>query len=171
MKYLTFDSHGVVQCRLIKGICDIPEGAIEVDDDLWFRVSQETDGVWMLDADGEITKHALPVVAPNYIEQIAAVRYMHETASITVGSVAIDTGRDSQALITGAALSAVIDPEYVCVWKTINGPVELTATQLIGVAAAVRAHVQACFDREGQLLAALAEGAFTVDMLDEGWPA
>ncbi len=103
--------------------------------------------------------------------QIAAVRYQHETAGITVNGVRIDTHRDSQALITAAALSAVIDPAYVCIWKALNGPIELTATQLIGIATAVRAHVQASFDRECELLAALANGTYTVDMLDHGWPA
>jgi hypothetical protein len=103
-------------------------------------------------------------------ELISAERYRHETAGITLNGIAIDTGRDSQALITGATLSAVIDATYICTWKTVNGPVELTASQLIGVATAVRAHVQACFDREGELLAALEDGTFTADMLGEGWP-
>ena len=112
-----------------------------------------------------------PRAPADHAAQIAAVRYLHETAGITVNGVSIDTNRDSQALITAAALSAVIDPTYACIWKALSGPVELTATQLIAVATAVRAHVQACFDRECQLLEALAEGTYTIDMLDHGWPA
>jgi hypothetical protein len=107
----------------------------------------------------------------DHAAQIASVRYRHETAGITVNSVNIDTNRDSQALITAAALSAVIDPTYLCVWKALNGPVTLTAAQIIEIATAVRAHVQVCFDRECQLLTALTEGTYTVDMLDHGWPA
>lgn len=120
-------------------------------------------------ADGRFT--VPPITLEGHAAHIAAVRFEHETAGITVDGVSIDTHRDSQALITAAALSAVIDPTYVCIWKALNGPVELTATQLIGIATAVRAHVQASFDREFELLAALSAGTYTVDMLDHGWPA
>ncbi|WP_218190016.1 MULTISPECIES: DUF4376 domain-containing protein [unclassified Pseudomonas] len=120
-------------------------------------------------ADGIFTaKRETPI---DHAAHIARVRYQHETAGITVNGVNIDTHRDSQALITAAALSAVIDPTYVCVWKALSGPVTLTATQLIDIATAVRTHVQASFDRECQLLTALAEGTYKVDMLDHGWPA
>ncbi len=102
--------------------------------------------------------------------QIAAVRYRHEVAGITVNGVRIDTHRASQALITAAALSAVLNPAYACTWKALSGPVELNAAQLIDLAKAVRVHVQACFDRECQLLAALAKGTYKAAMLDKGWP-
>lgn len=101
---------------------------------------------------------------------IAARRYVAETAGIEVSGIHIDTGRDSQSLITGAALNAVIDPSYVCNWKTPSGFVQLDAQTLIGVATTLRAHVQACFDREAELLAALEDGTFTESMLGEGWP-
>lgn len=104
------------------------------------------------------------------IAAIAARRYVAETAGIEVSGVRIDTGRDSQALITGAALNAVIDPAYVCNWKTPSGFVQLDAQTLLGVATTLRAHVQACFDREAELLAALEDGTFTESMLGEGWP-
>lgn len=101
---------------------------------------------------------------------IAARRYSAETAGITVSGMFIDTGRDSQALITGAALSAFIDPSYVCNWKTPDGFVQIDAPTLISVSKAVRQHVQSCFDREGELLAALEAGAYSAEMLEEGWP-
>jgi hypothetical protein len=104
------------------------------------------------------------------IAAIAARRYVAETGGITVSGVQIDTGRDSQALITGAALNAFIDSTYVCNWKTATGFVQLDAQTLIGVATTLRAHVQACFDREAELLAALDAGTFSETMLDEGWP-
>ena len=55
-------------------------------------------------------------------------------------------------------------------WKTADGFVELTGEQVIGIARAVRAHVQACFDREAELLEALDVGELTDDMLGQGWP-
>ena len=101
---------------------------------------------------------------------IAARRYIAETAGIEVYGIRIDTGRDSQALITGAALNAVIDPTYICNWKTPSGFVQLDAQTLIGVATTLRSHVQACFDREAELLEALDAGEFSEGMLEEGWP-
>lgn len=96
---------------------------------------------------------------------IAAARYEAETAGTTVNGVLIDTGRDSQALITGAALAAVIDDNYSLNWKTETGFVHLTAPEIIAVAQAVRAHVQGCFDREGELVA-LVDAAQTAEELD-----
>jgi len=79
--------------------------------------------------------------------EIAAARWEAETAGID----GIKTDRESQALITGAALKAMQDSEYSCRWKTESGFVELTAPQILAIADAVRAHVQSCFDREGEL--------------------
>lgn len=104
--------------------------------------------------------------------EIAAARYAVETAGATVNGVLIDTGRDSQALITGAALAAMLDENYSLNWKTENGFIHLTAPEIIAVAQAVRAHVQKCFDREGELVA-LVDAAETKEDLDEiiiSWP-
>jgi hypothetical protein len=43
------------------------------------------------------------------------------------------------------------DPDYVVTWKAKNGWFQLDAATLIAIADAVRAHVQACFDKEKQL--------------------
>lgn len=104
------------------------------------------------------------------VAAIAARRWEAETAGITVNGTAIDTGRDSQALITGAAVSAMLDPAYSVRWKTPAGFIDLAGEQIIAMATAVRVHVQACFDREAELLEALANGSFTESMLEEGWP-
>lgn len=115
------------------------------------------------------TASFLPVL-PTLAEQIATERYNREGVGITVDGSVFDTTRDGQALIAGAAVSAILDPTYTCNWKTGSGFVELTASQLIGIATAVRAHVQACFDRELTLLRALESGEYKTDMLIEGWP-
>lgn len=125
-------------------------------------------------ASGSFTAPETPV-APDPTEDeltalIAARRYLAETSGITVNGMPLDTGRDSQGLVTGAALSAVIDSAYSCQWKTAEGFVDLTAQQIIAIASAMRAHVQACFDREASLLAAVQNGEFVESMLDEGWP-
>jgi len=85
--------------------------------------------------------------------EIAAARWEAETAGIDVNGFTVRTDRESQALITGAALKAMQDSTYSCRWKTESGFVELTAPQILAIADAVRAHVQSCFDREAELVA------------------
>ena len=104
-------------------------------------------------------------------DAIAARRYQAETGGITVEGLPIDTGRDSQSLITGAAVSAMLDPGYSVRWKAAGGFVSLDAPQIIALASAVRRHVQACFDREAELVTALAAGVFQPALLEDGWPA
>lgn len=101
---------------------------------------------------------------------VATERYKREGTGITVDSSIIDTTRAGQALIAGAAVSAMLDPAYACNWKTAGGFVELNAVQLVAIATAVRAHVQACFDRELVLLRAIEAGEYRDEMLAEGWP-
>ena len=113
---------------------------------------------------------AEPAPAPDWPALIAARRWLAETSGTTVEGMPIDTGRDSQGLITGAALAAMLDPAYSVRWKTVAGFVDLTAQQIIGVASAVRTFVQASFDREAELLGAVADGSITAEMLEEGWP-
>jgi len=80
--------------------------------------------------------------------EIAAARYAAEIAGVAVGGVAVRTDRESQALITGAALKAMQDATYTCRWKTEIGFVTLDSATIIAVADAVRSHVQGCFDAE-----------------------
>jgi len=101
---------------------------------------------------------------------IAAERFRREASGVSVDELLIETTRDSQALIAGTGLSAILDPEYRCNFKTAKGFVEIGAAQIIDIAKAVRAHVQACFDRELTLLRAIETGEYHDEMLAEGWP-
>ena len=80
--------------------------------------------------------------------EIAAARYAAEVAGVAVGGVVVRTDRESQALITGAALKATQDVAYSCTWKAESGFVTLDSATIIAVADAVRTHVQGCFDLE-----------------------
>ncbi|WP_395589415.1 DUF4376 domain-containing protein [Pseudomonas sp. TR47] len=111
-----------------------------------------------------------PVPAPDWPALIAARRFLAETGGAVVEGLTVNTERDSQSLLTGAAFAASLDPDYRIKWKTASGFVELTGDQVIALATAVRAHVQACFDREAELLSAVADGSITVEMLEQGWP-
>lgn len=114
-----------------------------------------------------------PAASAEYLAQrIADRRYQAQAAGTTLDGMPIDTSTDSQSLITGAALAAVLDSSYVCRWKMADGArVELDAKMIIAVASAVRDHIQACYDREDVLLTAVSDGTYTNAMLYEGWPA
>ena len=123
-----------------------------------------SDGLWVAPPEPSAPPH-------DWAGLIAARRYEAEIAGTVVSGMPLDTGRDSQALITGATVQAMLDPNYSLRWKTVAGFVDLTAEQIIAVATAARGHVQACFNRESELLDALAAGTFSPEMLDQGWPA
>lgn len=88
--------------------------------------------------------------------EIAKARYEAEIGGVSVGTMQIKTDRESQAMITGAALQAVADPAYACRWKAESGFIMLNSDTIKAAAMAVRTHVQNCFDRECAL----------VDMID-----
>lgn len=138
-------------------------------------IQSEEAGIGWLYAGGAFTAPVVPAAPPLTTDELKAVvaarRYQAETAGITVNGMDVPTDRDSQAMVTGAALASVIDPNYTCQWKTADGFVDLVAQQIIALASAMRAHVQACFDREAVLLDALAAGTYTDEQLDQGWPA
>ncbi|NNA18970.1 DUF4376 domain-containing protein [Pseudomonas lundensis] len=111
------------------------------------------------------------LIAVEWAGRIAARRFQAETGGVTVQGIPVNTERDSQALLTGAAFAASIDPDYRIKWKAETGFVDLTGEQVLGIASQVRAFVQACFNREAELLGAVAAGSITAEMLEEGWPA
>lgn len=91
-------------------------------------------------------------------------------AGTTVNGVTVATDNVSQQRITGVALAATVDASITVRWKLPDSTfVTLTAAQIIDIAQGVRKHVQACFDREAELLAALEAGQ-SYD-IDAGWPS
>lgn len=102
---------------------------------------------------------------------IADARYRAETAGLTVNGIAVYTDRTTQNKLTAAALRASRDPSYTVDWKCSDGSfITLTAAQIIEVADAVGDYVQACYSREAELLTAVADGSYTPDLLEQGWP-
>lgn len=86
------------------------------------------------------------------LARLAQERWEEETGGLILpdGTV-IRTDRESQALLTGAALSALQDSTITIEWKSTSGWVTLTAEQVLAIAAAVRTHVQAAFSKEKAL--------------------
>lgn len=152
---------------------NMPSDAVEITAEQYrsLKDGQDRGLLIQLDAAGRPILVERPAPVVDIPALIAARRYQAETSGITVNGMDVPTDRDSQAMVTGAALASVIDPNYTCQWKTAEGFVDLTAQQIIALASAMRAHVQSCFDREAALLAALGAGTYTDEQLDQGWPA
>jgi len=90
-------------------------------------------------------------------------------AGTMVNGITVATDDLSQQRITGAALAATVDASTTVKWKLPDDTfVTLDSTQIVDIAQAVRTHIQACFDRESELLDALAAGT-TYD-IEAGWP-
>ena len=91
-------------------------------------------------------------------------------AGTTIDEISVATDDLTQQRITGAALAATVDPSTTAQWKLEDDTfVTLDATQIIDLAQGIRSHVQACFDREAELLAA--HNAGQPYDIDAGWPA
>ena len=109
------------------------------------------------------------------IAELAALRYQHETSGITLSGMAIETDRQSQALITGAWSFSQLNPAVLVDWKAESGWIQIDAATIAGIAGAVAAHVQACFSAERihaeAILALETSEAVTGYDLTTGWPA
>ena len=104
------------------------------------------------------------------LSDLAALRYARETS----GFGGFRTDRESQALLTGAALAATMDAAYTVEWKGEAGWVTLNRAQLLAAAQAVRTHVQACFSNEKAHAIAIevltdGQAVIAYDMTT-GWP-
>lgn len=98
-----------------------------------------------------------PPIGQSKAEKKAALaqrRWEVETGGLMLGGVIVRTDRESQALIAGKQLYLDKVPAATEVrWKAESGWVIIPRAQFEQVAIAVAEHVQACFDREGELAA------------------
>lgn len=99
----------------------------------------------------EDARPSLDVLKADKKAQAKAARYAFETGGLTQDGVSVCTDRESVMLIYGAAARG-----KALNWKQADGTfVELTAAQLTALAAAVGDHVEAAFDREKAINAAI----------------
>ena len=77
-------------------------------------------------------------------ERATQLRWQHETGGINVGGVRVLTGIEDQNRIASALIGAPATLDF----KAESGWVTLTLAELQGIAAAITAHVQACFTAE-----------------------
>lgn len=123
----------------------------------------------------------LPDAKAAKLANLAAIRFQRETGGIVLAhpsfpeGVPIKTDRETQSIVLGAYVKASSDPEFSINYKISDGifmPVDAEMITLVGDA--VFAHVQACFDNEATLTAAILAAAdlAALDEIDinEGWP-
>ncbi|SFZ81649.1 protein of unknown function [Devosia enhydra] len=104
-----------------------------------------------------------------------ATRRGFEEGGTVIAGTPIKTDRQTASILTAAFVTALADPGYTIRWKVADGVfTTLDAPTIVAIATAVRAHVQACFDREGELTEAImaAGDAEALDAIDitTGWP-
>ncbi|CAI8965222.1 HAD family hydrolase [Pseudomonas sp. IT-P171] len=75
-KYATFNADGVRSAQLIEGVNDITDSAVPISEELYLQMTQETDGQWVINAEGVISKVPFPAdpVVPLTREQVEAQR-------------------------------------------------------------------------------------------------
>lgn len=92
----------------------------------------------------------------------ALKRWMLETGGITIGSMPVSTDDRSKLMILGARGAAAASPVWETVWHGADGQTyPLNADQMIALAAAVEAHVNATFATFAVVKAGIESGDIT----------
>lgn len=105
---------------------------------------------------------------PRFIAQLAANRYQHEIAGLTIDGKTYDT--DDRARVALMALITYGKPETV--YKLADGSYEtLTLDQIKALFDHVMDHTISCYAHEKVIREFVDEGLHTVEMLDDDWPS
>lgn len=146
-------------------VCDIPDGW----DESLRDAAEWVNGAIVINPEIQLSR-----MKSAKIDELADLRYQHETDSITLNSMTIETDRQSQALITGAWSFSQLNPAVLTDWKGVNGWIQIDAATIAAIAGAVATHVQACFSSERVHAEAIdsLETAEDVGQYDltTGWP-
>ena len=169
---------------------EVPDGTNAIPPYHTFQAPPEQDGHYAMMCGGWILvegeKPVWPPVAPeptldqvkeDYLSQLANRRWVAEEAGTTVNDMQVLTDRETQSKLTAAYVKAVQDNTYVIEsWKFATGVfVTLSAQNIIDMANAVEAHVQACFNNEAIISATIMASTTTEELyainINEGWPS
>lgn len=111
---------------------------------------------------------------PDLISYASRKRYEVETGGVAVFGFIVKTGREDRTLIYEAEASAKADAAFTTIWIAADGTShDLGAEMVLALAAAVRAHVAACFATYSVVAAAISAGTITTtaDVDGAAWPA
>ena len=99
------------------------------------------------------------------LAELALERYRQEVGGITVNGILIATDRESRSTMAGTLVEFQAGMINRAEWKTKNGWVDISASQLRDICAQVATHVQFCFAKERRLSDAVNE-ATTVEEIN-----
>lgn len=103
-----------------------------------------------------------PITPADLVAYAADARWRREVGGIVVDGLRIATDDRSKLLIAGARIQAEADPAWSTVWTAADGSRHpVSSAQVIAISAAVLDHVDACFRRQGDVLAAITAGTIT----------
>jgi hypothetical protein len=111
-----------------------------------------------------VTIAPFPAIDPKTVllSYSASARFNKETGGATYNGIAVATDRDTQAKVTGAAVYLGVNSSATFQWKLPNGTFTLlNGTQVMAMATAIAAHVQACFAAEATLAGQISTGTVT----------
>jgi hypothetical protein len=141
------------------------------------RVYYEVDALFAPDDLGDVVTAVvgnLPAARRDALKRYAAAkRYAVEVGGVAVSGVSYPSDRETQSKFTSAAVMATINPSASFEWKTADGFKSLSGAELLTVASAVGAHVQACFAFERFIGGAIdGETVTSREAIDAAaWPA
>lgn len=149
----------------------LPDGF--ADEDWDFLVV--TDGVVTVDAVARAAQD-LADAKSSLKQQATALRWERETGGITLpGGVRVGTSIEDQNRITSVIANAQLAGVSTVDFKAATGWATLTLAEVQAIAAAIAAHVQACFSAERvhhEAIDALADlAAVQAYDITAGWPA
>ena len=135
-------------------VANVIVGSLEFAQSLGFDAAVETDSAgigWAWDGEtlsAPVVETAAPQTLAEYQaalkQQATELRWQHETGGITVGGTQIATGIEDQNRIASVLVASPAQVDF----KSESGWVSLTLAELQAIAAAISAHVQACFTAE-----------------------
>lgn len=137
-----------------------------------FAINESTDA-----STGVTTQTVIPWTPALLRSEIAELRWQHEIGGCQDpfdATLRLLTDRESQSLLTSTVLGAMVDPTRTYAWKFAFGQVRTrNGSQAVQMGKRVMDHVQACRQREADLIARIEGGedleAIAADIHSD-WP-
>lgn len=176
MMWVIYDNSGsIVGFKQSEPLPD--EQGVHVTDEYWMQLIQQPSAYWIQDGEVVLRPGPTPEEAAAELRAlrrfaVSSKRYEVETGrTVTAGGHAIRTDERTQLKIFRACFNATQNPDYSANWKCVDGFSVLSGAELQALGEAMDVHVQACFNREDELLQAVETGDYYDSMLEEGWPS
>ena len=105
------------------------------------------------------------------LTRIAYKRYQQEQLGCVWQGHSVGTDDRTRIVVSELRGEALSNPLYTAIYKTKEGFVELSNSEINDLASTVRKYIQDCFDREYALYQHVQAWTYEESMLNEGWPS